>query len=377
MGLTVLDGIHDFLKEGLRTPFDGKRLLLLGKQEIYATPETVFLLAKRLGYRLHRVERIEETKYGRHIDAFSFFRMLGFAEVEAMDISPYEGAQLLFDLNSAELPGDLRQRFDYIVDGGTLEHVFHVPHALRNIAQMLKAGGKIFHYLPAANWINHGYYSFSPSLFSAFYAVNGFVIEENNLLLWSKSFTETLLEDGVPKRLEDGLSTCIDDRMCNLMDGNFERLRDYRVLCRCIARKTEAAREVKMPVQSHWYEGADERLEAILEGVRIASYPDQSVALWGTGRFAEDILRCLKRCADFRPALIRGFFNGAQPQLSGTMFAGYPVLDTSCVEAYGLSAILVASKRYATEICRQIEASCAHPPRIVRFRLPGDEGAQP
>lgn len=62
-----------------------------------------------------------------------------------MDISAYENADIIFDLNNPNLTNELKNRFDYILDGGTTEHVFDYPQALRNIVKMLKVGGKVFH----------------------------------------------------------------------------------------------------------------------------------------------------------------------------------------------------------------------------------------
>ena len=61
-----------------------------------------------------------------------------------------------------------------VFDIGTLEHIFDVPTALKNITKMLKPGGRVILILPASNAIDHGFYSFSPTLLYDFFSSNGF-----------------------------------------------------------------------------------------------------------------------------------------------------------------------------------------------------------
>jgi len=89
--------------------------------------------------------------------------------VDTIDISDYEGANLVHDLN---LPLQLERRYDLIIDGGTLEHIYNVPIALDNISSLLKVGGKVVHFSPANNYMGHGFYQFSPELFASYYSPN-------------------------------------------------------------------------------------------------------------------------------------------------------------------------------------------------------------
>jgi len=60
-----------------------------------------------------------------------FARELGASKVSAMDVSEYEGADILHDLN-VPAPANLHERFDLLIDGGTLEHVFNVPVSMES-----------------------------------------------------------------------------------------------------------------------------------------------------------------------------------------------------------------------------------------------------
>ncbi len=105
------------------------------------------------------------------------FKILGASEVDSFDISQYEGATILHDLNTP-LPTAYHARYDAVIEGGSLEHVFNFPVALVNCMKMLKLGGSLFLSLPVNNFAGHGFYQFSPELFfRVFNAQNGFALK--------------------------------------------------------------------------------------------------------------------------------------------------------------------------------------------------------
>ncbi len=108
------------------------------------------------------------------------FRMLGYDTVESLDYYDAESPTHVHDLNRP-VPEALRQRFDLVYDGGTTEHCFSVPECLSNAVRLARNGGRIIHHLPLNNWVDHGFYQFSPGLFFDFYEANGF--DELALLL--------------------------------------------------------------------------------------------------------------------------------------------------------------------------------------------------
>ena len=77
------------------------------------------------------------------------------------------------------LPADLHQRFDLLIDTGTLEHCFNVGQAFKNTCEAMRQGGLIVHGAPL-NRFNHGFWSFNPTLYHDFLGDNGFQI------LWLK-----------------------------------------------------------------------------------------------------------------------------------------------------------------------------------------------
>jgi SAM-dependent methyltransferase len=173
-------GAKLLLQEALQRPLTG-RVLTLGKQDINMTFETLQQAAEELGVQLQDpgpVTLSDQTEFASRgcISDQTFFKALGFSEVSAMDYSDFESARHIHDLNSSEPPQNLLGSFDVIIDGGTIEHVFHLPNVLNSIHKMLRTHGRTIHMSPSSNHIDHGFYMFSPTLFWDFYHTNRYEI---------------------------------------------------------------------------------------------------------------------------------------------------------------------------------------------------------
>ena len=148
-------------------------VLTLGRQDLNVYPAKMKALLESHGFSG------EAFAPGAADSGFSepVFKSLGARNVYALDFSDFEGAAFVHDLNQP-LPDKLKQRFDIVYDGGTLEHVFNFPQALKNCMEMVKVGGSFMMHTPGNNWWGHGFYQFSPELFyRAFSAENGFQVE--------------------------------------------------------------------------------------------------------------------------------------------------------------------------------------------------------
>lgn len=100
------------------------------------------------------------------------FAALGAQAVESVDFSDYEDATHVADLG---LPTSLPSRFDTVIDAGSLEHVFDVVTAFRNVIGFTAENGRIVHVLPVNNLSGHGFWQFSSDLLYALYSSqNGF-----------------------------------------------------------------------------------------------------------------------------------------------------------------------------------------------------------
>lgn len=98
-----------------------------------------------------------------------FLNKYGSTSVDSIDISNYEGATIIHDLNFP-VNESLHHKFDTVFDGGCLEHIFNISQALYNVSKMCKVGGQIIHILPANDFCGHGFWQFSPELFFSLYS---------------------------------------------------------------------------------------------------------------------------------------------------------------------------------------------------------------
>jgi SAM-dependent methyltransferase len=147
------------------TPLNGI-VCQLGRQDVFLSGEQLSEIAERFGFKA--------TVSGK-INDLTVFKSLGFEAVESIDYSDYERPTYTLDLNQP-VPETFREKYDVIFDGGTLEHVFNFPLALRNIHTMLKLGGLVIHASPSHNHVDHGFYMFCPTVFYDYYRANQYEI---------------------------------------------------------------------------------------------------------------------------------------------------------------------------------------------------------
>lgn len=100
--------------------FAGSRSLIqLGRQSVLFSKDQILNLPLGDDAR-HRAKSIQHD--GPLSDA-EFFSINGFVDVKSMDVDGYENADYIYDMNDDGLPDHLREKFDFVLDGGTMEHV--------------------------------------------------------------------------------------------------------------------------------------------------------------------------------------------------------------------------------------------------------------
>lgn len=103
-----------------------------------------------------------------------FFQYLGADQVDSFDVSDFEQATHLHDMN-LPLPESFRGQYSLVFDGGTLEHIFNAPQALKNCMDMLRIGGYFVQVTIGNNFMGHGFWQFSPELLYRVFSIeNGF-----------------------------------------------------------------------------------------------------------------------------------------------------------------------------------------------------------
>ncbi|WP_052045515.1 methyltransferase domain-containing protein [Prochlorococcus marinus] len=175
--------IHTLCMEQKKTGFIKGKVLTLGQQSVWINSlqsSKIFKnynlkkwnLKENIDYRNNN-KYFKNTSKENNLSCKALLTIMGADNVEAMDISDYEGADIIHNLNNP-ISKSLFEQYDAIIDSGTLEHIFDTPTALKNICDMLKPDGSLFLAYPCSNSIDHGFYSFSPTLFFDFFEANGF-----------------------------------------------------------------------------------------------------------------------------------------------------------------------------------------------------------
>jgi len=156
-----------FLIGEMRRGIDFSKTLTLGRQGVYMQRSQY----KRVCSFLH----VQAPRRATFAD--EFFAGLGAKSLDVLDASSYEGAGLTHDLNSP-LPATLSKKWSCVIDGGTLEHVFNFPEAIKTCMELVEKGGHLILITPWNNWAGHGFYQFSPELFYRLLSAdNGFSLE--------------------------------------------------------------------------------------------------------------------------------------------------------------------------------------------------------
>tara|TARA_B100001093_G_C26837939_1_gene1019200 strand:+ start:1813 stop:2703 length:891 start_codon:yes stop_codon:yes gene_type:complete len=151
-------------------------IISLGHQKVNITFSELKSLNNEfnLDIDLKKIKKIKFREYAT--DFFSIF--LNSRKYDIIDYSDYEGANIIQDLNFP-ISKDMYEKYDAVIDGGTLEHIFNFPVAIDNCMKLVKKGGSIFIFSMANNHCGHGFYQFSPELFfRIFDTCNGFEIQK-------------------------------------------------------------------------------------------------------------------------------------------------------------------------------------------------------
>lgn len=95
---------------------------------------------------------------------------LGVKNFSAIDVSDYEGADIICDL-SQPLPKSLYGKFDFIFNGSCLDNIFNPAEAMRNFSRLLRPKGRLM-MIEHGSMFNGPYTIFSPGWFFDFFCYN-------------------------------------------------------------------------------------------------------------------------------------------------------------------------------------------------------------
>lgn len=167
------------VREHAYRPVRGE-VLLLGRQTMMFTPDHARDMIRAAGAipvalpeGEDLIDRRTDLARGRDwIRDDAFFRMLGADRVRAIDHTSYEGAEIVHDLNTP-VPAALEGCADFIIDGSTLDNVFNPAECIKNVARMLRDGGRFIAVNVASPHLNP-YTLVAPYWLMDFFAANDF-----------------------------------------------------------------------------------------------------------------------------------------------------------------------------------------------------------
>ncbi len=182
----IFDGLmRAMIRDGSRRPFRG-RAYTLGRQTMGLTPENTLRAFREIDVvpMLDDIADIgidnvtdmaKRSPDKKNICDVDFFRMLGLSEVLAIDVSDFEGAEVILDFNQP-LPVEFEGVADLVVDGSLLDNIFNPCMGLQNVGRMLSPGGRCFLINRGNATMEHGtpYTIFNPFWFFDYFTWNDF-----------------------------------------------------------------------------------------------------------------------------------------------------------------------------------------------------------
>lgn len=342
MGLSIND-VFEIVTLFQNSDMENASLCMMGKQDIEKMEWNLFMQKVNMyGLRFDQ-ELCTKIKHTEKIDSYDLFKMFGFREVYALDYSKYEGANIVYDLNTEKLPEELNEKFDFVINGGTLEHVFNQADALRNMSKMVKRGGYIYHLSPLTGWVNHGFFSMSPTLFLDYYTVNGWKINKCDM-----SISEVERTNGYKAK-----SYSMDFRMFNsdYEINQYANAAGKATLLRCIAQKKEISKTELIPIQGMYVDVYRECSSKKINYSKIIDFfrerKEINIALYGAGHDCNMLINQLHK-NDMEQSVKYIFESGLNH--AGESYRGYQIAFPTTKKLNEVDVILITSSKYEDEI---------------------------
>lgn len=162
--------------------------ITIGRQRLHGSRFLFKKLFKKYNIPANLLNEL--LKSDRYCEIFLDF--LGAKKTDSIDASEYEKATIIHDMNQS-ISDAYAGKYSVVIDGGSLEHVFNFPVAIKNCMEMVRVGGHFIGIVPTNNFLGHGFYQFSPELFyRVFSKDNGFEIK--TMILYFDDFNSPLYE---------------------------------------------------------------------------------------------------------------------------------------------------------------------------------------
>lgn len=177
MGITLQHAVM-IIREAQYRPLPDT-VYLIGRQTIYLTADQVFEAFRRCRFMPHTLEvRFDKQTVGAkssdqlYITDDTFFKMLGAKNVRYIDVSDYEGADIILNLNEP-LPDQYAGIADFIFGGSVCDNIFDPATYISNMMRLLSVGGRYLAQEIASNHY-HPYVILPHAWFFDYFVLNNF-----------------------------------------------------------------------------------------------------------------------------------------------------------------------------------------------------------
>lgn len=165
--------------------FRNKRVLTLG---------ILFPYVEKARHRndLLKNYNIDVSESSKVFSEYLFCDVFGASKCDALDVSDYQGAKLICNLNES-IHAKYYEQYDVIIDAGTLEHLSNIAVAVNNIFSLLRVDGIYYFSSPCDGWVDHGFFQFSPTFYKDLVFKNPKLLLLENLSLLGNESTMNVM----------------------------------------------------------------------------------------------------------------------------------------------------------------------------------------
>lgn len=168
--------VRMLLREHRREPLTGDALLI-GRQTIPLSADEAHALISEEGVCIRNPSPALDatTRVGKgqgYISDLGFFSMFSDARFKTLDVTDYEGAEIIHDMH-VPIPGEWAEQFDVVWNGSCLDNMFDPATAMKSTARMLRPGGRAICMEMGSPHFD-AYTMYSQSWFFDFFAINNF-----------------------------------------------------------------------------------------------------------------------------------------------------------------------------------------------------------
>jgi hypothetical protein len=270
MGISIVAAAM-ILHEHKYRPIEGT-VLTIGRQSVGLTGRQMDLLLEFHGVpKRPGVEfMVDSTTVGvsrsePYITQETFFAAFTDASVKSLDVSAYEDADIVCDLQQ-QLPEEHFSYADFIFNGSCLDNIFDPAAAMRNISRLLKSNGRVYHF-EQGNSHPTAYLKYSADWFMDYYALNNFADCKTYIIDDPNSLNVPLIDRSTKSRPRTSkfdlvvysYNPYVEHQFGNGYDcSQIETFSRYEI--HCLAEKGELSTCDRIPIQKHYRTDAEHQL---------------------------------------------------------------------------------------------------------------------